>query len=107
MKYLFLIEKGVYPKHDHLWEIEPASFIGGRIPEKSLPCFTFNITTQEIHCMLSRKEKNKIVDGADDRVMQNQYNFVLTRHQNPDIEVVGHLWEMTELQQVGALAQLV
>jgi len=47
------------------------------------------------------------VDGAEDRIMQNQYNFVLTLHEDPDLEVVGHRWQVIELQQVGNLIALV
>jgi hypothetical protein len=93
-------------KYPQLWEVEPAQLIGGRIPEKKLPCFTFTISTQEIHCNVNNKSK-KIVDGAEDRIMQSQYNFVLTYHESPDVETVGHMWELIELQQVGNLIALV
>ena len=80
--------------------------VGGRIPEKGLPCFTFTISTQEIHCNISKKE-NKIVDGADDRIMQNSYNFVLCLHENPDLEEIGHHWQLIEIQQIGHQIALV
>jgi len=98
--------EGVYPKYDNLWDIEEAQLLGGHIPDKKLPTFTFTIKTQEIHCNISKKEK-KIVDGAEDRIMYNQYNFALTLHENPDIATTGHKWELIELQQVGSLIALV
>jgi len=96
---------GVYPKHQQLWESEPADFVGGRISERNLPCFTFTIRIQEIHCNISKKTE-KIVDGADDRVLQNRYNFVLSPHENPDLEVVGHQWVITEVIPVEAVHML-
>ena len=68
--------------------------------------FTFTIKTQEIHCNVSKKE-NKIVDGAEDRIMHCQYNFVLTPHQTPDLEEIGHGWEMVEVTMLGNVKALV
>jgi len=98
--------QGVTPKYEELWDIEDAMLLGGHIPDKKLPTFTFTIKTQEIHCNYSIKEK-KIVDGAEDRIMYNQYNFALTLHSTPDIITTGHKWEVIELAQVGSLAALV
>lgn len=70
------------------------------MPDNKLPMFTFTIKTQEIHCNVSVKD-GKIVDGAEDRLMHCQYNFVLTPHQNPDFEEIGHGWELVELTQIG------
>ena len=95
------------PKYRQLWEIETAELIGGHVPDKKLPTFTFTIKTQEIHCLLSKTDPKKIVDGADDRIMYCQYNFALTPHSNPDIEHIGHKWELIELAQVGSLIALV
>ena len=81
--------------------------IGGQVPDKKLPTFTFTIKTQEIHCLLSKMNQKKIVDGADDRIMYCQYNFALTLHSNPDIENIGHKWELIELQQIGNQIALV
>jgi len=96
----------VEPKYKQLWEIENAWLIGGQIPDKKLPTFTFTIQTQEIHCNLSKKD-NKVVDGAEDRIMTCQYNFALTLHSDPDLATIGHKWELIELAQVGSLIALV
>lgn len=67
------------------------------IPEKKLPVFIFSIKTQEIYCYISKIDK-KIVDGDDNRLMQNEYSFALTPHLTPDLENVGHSWEIIEIQ---------
>eukprot|EP00331_Platyophrya_macrostoma_P015913 CAMPEP_0176475096 /NCGR_PEP_ID=MMETSP0127-20121128/43409_1 /TAXON_ID=938130 /ORGANISM="Platyophrya macrostoma, Strain WH" /LENGTH=404 /DNA_ID=CAMNT_0017870639 /DNA_START=37 /DNA_END=1247 /DNA_ORIENTATION=+ len=78
----------VEPMFKELWETESAELVGGQIPENKFPMFTFTIRTQEIYCNVSKKDQ-KIVDGAEDRLMVCQYNFVLTPHQNPDLEEIG------------------
>jgi len=90
----------VYPKYTYLWDSERADIIGGRISaERSQPCFTFTIQVQEIYCNISNKTK-KIVDGGEDKVLRARYNFVLTLHDNPDLEMSGHPWELIEIQPI-------
>jgi len=52
---------------------------------------------QEIHCLVSIVDRNKIVDGSDDRIMSNDYMFSLRYHTDPDVEELGHRWEIVEL----------
>ena len=46
------------------------------------------------------------MDGADDRVLQNRYNFVLSPHDSPDLETVGHQWMITEVIPIEAVHML-
>ena len=85
------------PKYKYLWQIDPAYFSTAMIPEKRLPVFLFTIKTQEIHCNISKIDK-RIVDGDDERLMNVEYSFAITPHQNPDLENVGHAWELIEIQ---------
>jgi hypothetical protein len=39
--------------------------------------------------------------------MKNSWRITISRHEDPDIEVTGHYWEITELAKVGELKQLV
>ena len=73
--------------------------------ETDQPCFTFTIRLQEIYCNISKKN-GKIVDGADDRVLQQRFNFVLTLHDDPDLEITGHPWKIVEIQPVEAVQML-
>jgi len=96
---------GVSPKHTTLWETEPADFIAGKISERNLPSFNFTLRIQEIHCNISKKT-GKIVDGAEDRVVQNRYNIAISLAENPDLENVGHKWVITEVIPVEAVLML-
>jgi import inner membrane translocase subunit TIM44 len=96
----------VCPKYNYLWDSEQADLIGGKIPaESNLPRFTFTIRVQEIHCNLCRKS-NMVKDGAEDKVSQNRYNFVLTLHETPDFETTGHPWEIVEILPVETVQML-
>jgi len=35
--------------------------------------------------------------------MKNSWRITISRHENPDIEVTGHYWEVTSLEKVGEL----
>jgi import inner membrane translocase subunit TIM44 len=94
------------PKYKYLWQIDPASFSTALIPEKKLPVFIFIIKTQEIYCNISKVDK-RIVDGDDERLMNWEYQFAITPHSNPDLENVGHAWEIIELQPRQVLKMLV
>lgn len=76
------------------FECTPATFQSGEIT--TAPSFTYILTTQEIDCKVSIHDEEKIVEGSIDNLMQNQWRFTLTRHDNPDIEVTGHYWQVTE-----------
>ncbi len=61
-----------------------------------MPIFIFHINMQEIHCFISKKD-GSIVDGDEDRLMSYEYRFALQLHENPDLEEIGHEWEIVEL----------
>lgn len=94
------------PKYKYLWQIDAATFSTALIPEKRLPVFVFLIKTQEIHCNISKIDKT-IVDGDDERLMNYEYSFAITPHQSPDLENVGHGWEIIELQPRQVIKMLV
>jgi len=43
------------------------------------------------------KTTGKIVDGSDDNIMGYDFIYSLKIHTEPDIETVGHKWELVEL----------
>ena len=71
-----------------------------------MPVFIFSIKTQEIHCNISKIDR-RIVDGDDERLMHYEYSFALTPHTNPDLENVGHGWELIEIQPRQVVKMLV
>jgi len=97
---------GVFPKYTYLWDADVADLIGGKIPtERNHPSFSFTIRVQEIHCNINKKT-NKVVDGREDKVIQQRFNFVLSMHENPDLEISGHPWELVEILPVEAVHML-
>ena len=81
---IFIVFQKSEPKYKNLWHIDRAYFYKAFIPESRLPVFVFSIKVQEIFCNISVIDK-RIVDGADDRLMQNEYLFSLTPHHTPDV----------------------
>ncbi len=77
------------------------------IPEKSNPQFTYTINVQEISCKVSVKDENEITEGSEDAIMSSTYRIVMSRHDEPDIALTGHYWEIVEFNKVGEVAQLV
>ena len=92
-------------KYDDLLDCENATFNSGQMDK--VPSFTFIVGTQEIDCKVSIKDENEIKEGSEDSIMKNSWRITLSRHEEPDIEVTGHYWCVTELQKVGELKQLV
>ena len=69
-----------------------------------VPSFTYIIDTQEINLKIcSKSEEEKITDGGEDEIMKNSWRFTISRHEDPDIEVTGHYWEVTSFAKVGEL----
>lgn len=44
------------------------NFLGGMIPDKSPPQFTFTIQVQEVSCKVNNKD-NSIKEGGDNRIL--------------------------------------
>ena len=61
---------------------------------------------QEIDCKVLVKD-GKIKEGGDDNIVQSTYRIVLSRHDDPDIALTGHYWEIVEFNKVGQATQLV
>ena len=91
-------------KYDEMLDCGRATFNSGQMDQ--VPSFTYIIDVQEIDCKVCLKE-NIIKEGGDDHIMKNSWRVTISRHPEPDIEVSGHYWEVTELQKVGEVKQLV
>jgi hypothetical protein len=53
------------------------------------------------------KDLNEIKEGSEDAIIKNSWRITLTRHEEPDIELTGHYWQVTNFEKVGELKQLV
>lgn len=84
------------------------NFMGGQVPEKRPPQFTFTITVQEINCRVSLKNENEIVEGDDSMISNITYSLSIQRHDDePDIALTGHYWQIVAFEKVGEVKQLV
>ena len=50
---------------------------------------------------------NTIKEGGINNIMDTAYRFTLSRHDNPDLELTGHYWEIVEFAKVGELQKIV
>lgn len=94
-------------KYTDFLDLRNVNFLGGQIPEKMPPQFTYTIEVQEINCRVSVKDENEIKQGSEESIMQTTYRIVLSRHEEPDLALTGHYWQIVEFNKVGELAQLV
>lgn len=72
-----------------------------------VPSFTYIIDCTEINCKVESKNPEIIKEGSDDAINKISWRFTLSRHENPEVEVTGHYWEITTFEKVGELKQLV
>ena len=87
-------------KYDEVLTCGPTFFMGAKIEEKA-PTFTFTVEVQEFE---TREYHGKIPENAppnETGIMQNTYMMVLRRHDEPEIEITGHYWEIVEFAKVG------
>ena len=93
--------------YQDLLDCGDCAFNAGEISELTkAPSFTYVVTTQQVECKVCTKTE-EIKEGSEDNIMQIQWRFTLSRHDEPDIEATGHYWQVTELAKVGQLKQLV
>lgn len=90
-------------KYTEFLDCGNVNFLGGQVPEKLPPQFSFTIQVQEINCKVNVKDENEIKEGGEDSIVQATYRIVLSRHDNPDIATTGHYWEIVEFNKVGEL----
>lgn len=67
------------------------------------PKFTFIIDILEFNNKISVKEGNTIEDSMNETFIKTSWRFTLSRHSDPDIELTGHYWEMSNLEKIGEL----
>lgn len=88
-------------------DIGQTNFLGAALQEKGTPQFSFTIVVQEVDCRVDLKDETNIKHGDHDNIVQSTYRIVLSRHDEPDIAVTGHYWEIVEFNKVGELQQIV
>lgn len=98
-------KEGWVNRYDEMLDCSVATFNSGQMDQ--LPSFTFIMEITEINCKVSAKNTDEITEGADDFINKISWRFTITRHENPDIEVTGHYWQITEFGKVGEHKMLV
>lgn len=87
---------------DHIHFQSNIDFDAGAAIKNGFPYFQFLVNMQELDCLVSTKEEDEgkevIVSGDKGKITNNSYVLTLALHQQPDLEVVGHEWEIIEFQ---------
>lgn len=112
---LAIVKAEIKRRKDEGWEYRytdildsgNVNFLGGMVPDKSTPQFSFTIVVQEINCKVKLINPDEIHDGSDSAIMQATYRFTLCRHSEPDMALTGHYWEVVEFAKQGELQQIV
>lgn len=75
---------------------------GGFI-ENRVPQFIYHIEVQEFDERVN-VETGEVYEDENVKakgIMNNTYRIVLSRHEEPDMEVTGHYWEIIEFYKIG------
>lgn len=100
-------EEGWEYRYTDILDSGSISFLGGMVPDKQPPQFTFTLNVQEIDCKQKIKEPSEIHEGSDSKILMSTYRFTLSRHLEPDMALTGHYWEIIEFAKQGELQQIV
>jgi len=102
----FRKEKKATPKYKELIWLDKAQFLSAALPEPENPVFRFRLSCQEINCLVSKAD-GKVIEGDENQVESCQYNIDLCRNPNPEIDIVGHSWQIVHLERIGVVKQIV
>ena len=94
-------------KYKELLFWNDANLISGNVAEDGRPSFSFPHSAQEINCKVSIKDPEEIVEGGDEDIERGVYKITLKRHDDPDLSLTGHYWEIVEFEKHEAVKQLV
>jgi len=86
--------------------MEKALFFASSIKNNSAPVLRFRIQTQEINCLISKKDQ-LLVEGKESQIQNIQYVLEFTPNPEPLVEELGHEWLIVGFERVGIFQQLV
>ena len=101
------VKEGWEHKYKELLFCNDANLVLGAVPEDNLPRFTFTISAQDINWKVSKKDPNEIVEGGDNDIEKGVYKITVRKHDEPDMALTGHYWEVVEFEKHEAVKQLV
>ena len=100
-------EEGWEYRFTDILDMTPVNFLGGQVSDKGPPNFSFTVNVQEINCKQKIKDPEEIHSGSESSILVTTYHFVLSRHDDPDIGLTGHYWELIEFAKQYELTQLI
>lgn len=100
-------KEGWEPKIKELLFCSDPNLAHAGVGEDNRPKFTFTITGQEINCKVSKKNPEQVVEGSMNDLEKSVYKITLARHDEPDMALTGHYWEVVEFEKHEAVKQLV
>lgn len=86
-------------------DIYEANFSGARVSDKNSPEFTYTIAIQYVDCKVDKT--GKVKEGSDDSILETTYRIALSKNDEPDIEKVGHYWEIIQFEKVGDVKRII
>lgn len=81
--------------------------MAGSMGDDNKPRFSFTLSAQEINCKVSTKDPEKIIEGDENDIEKAVYKVTLRRHDEPDLALTGHYWEIIEFERYEVVKQLV
>ena len=75
--------------------------MGAQIVDR-VPVFTYTVEVQEFETKIWATGKKPENAPDDSGILQNTYMIKLARHDEPEIEITGHYWEIIEFAKVGS-----
>ena len=94
-------------KYSDILDCGNTNFLGAQVLERGVPSFSFTIVTTDIDCRISLKNEQEVAGGSDNKIVQTTWRVVIQRHDDPDIALTGHYWEICEFNKLGELQQIV
>lgn len=68
-----------------------------------MPYFSFTAKVQEVDCLVQEKPDENgaevVISGNLNNIISNTYVFIITMHDEPDVESVGHEWKVVDFRK--------
>jgi hypothetical protein len=95
-------------KFEEMLDCNLAFFQGALISENKAH-FTYHLEVQEFDAKISTKDGTPFESetNVDKGLISSTYRIVLAVHDEPNVEVTGHYWQIVEFYKIGEVKQLV
>ena len=93
-------------KYEDIIDCGGTTLVSGTVPDKCPPTFTYQTSVQMIDCTVDAKT-GEVKAGGDSDISTLTYRVAISRHDDPDVALTGHYWEIVEFQKLGDVKLLV